>query len=156
MSSRSATGRRTSASTSGRIVPVQTALTRTTRATPDNKNHILRAMETPTKYGITTILDPGTIEIHTPMELYEMVYGGSADPFHGLVFQAERIQERMVTADLIRSIDVQSSIYKCPRPSCGDTRILVRQKQLSSGDESATTQYRCTKCGFEWFNTGRG
>ncbi len=151
--SRSATGRRVTASR--RPIPIQAAMIQEARATPDNKIHLVKAMQSGA-YEITTSLDERTIESHTAMELYEMAYGGSADPFQGSAFEKERMQENALTTDLIRDINVVSSIYKCPRPSCGYTRILVRQEQLSSGDESATTLYRCTRCNFQWSNTGRG
>lgn len=152
--SRTSTGRTTAPRRTA--IPIQAAIRREERAQPDSNIHIIQAMKNPDLYGITTILEDRDVQIHTAMELYEMVYGGSADPFQGPAFRTERDHENKVVSDLIRDINVVSSIYKCPRPECGYTRILVRQEQLSAGDESATTLYRCTRCNFQWSDRGRG
>lgn len=92
------------------------------------------------------------IDLSMPMdEVYERIYGNN-DIFTSAIFNTARMQEKEYMAGMNRSIKVIESIYKCTK--CGYNRIVADQKQLRGGDESATTRFRCIKCGNQWSSSG--
>jgi DNA-directed RNA polymerase subunit M/transcription elongation factor TFIIS len=106
------------------------------------------------KYGMTNQLSPQIINTYSAYQLYELAYGGSIDYWKSPVFGSERSLEDEFVSDLIREVEVVESVYDCP--VCRYNRILVRQEQKGSGDESMTALFRCTRCGYGWVNSGRG
>lgn len=108
------------------------------------------------KYGITNNIPNNMIDLYDSDQLYELVYGGTSDYFQSDVFASHRQVESEFIKDLTREINVQESIYVCQKPNCLYKRIRVVQKQLGGADESMTTIFQCTKCGYEWSNGGRG
>lgn len=106
-------------------------------------------------YGITnTTLTEEDVDRLSPDELYEILYSGDPEIWNNSIFEEEVEKEYNFISDLTREINVVKSIYNCPRLECGYDRIIVRQEQKSAGDESMTTSYRCTRCGYAWSSRG--
>lgn len=98
--------------------------------------------------GITTIPTERDIATFDAATLYELAYGGSPSYFESSTFDVYRAEERKFLAGATKNVNVVESIYSCPK--CKYQKIAVQQKQLRSGDESQTSQYRCDKCGYSW------
>jgi len=147
--------RNTAAPSTVRLRVKQKQVSAMERAIKGDKNiiaRILQIQENIKKYGI--INSNIDIEKYDTDQLYEMLYGGSSDYWKSSTFSEQRISENEYINNLTREINVVSSIYICPQ--CSYDRILVRQEQKGGGDESMTALFRCTKCGYEWSNSGRG
>lgn len=91
---------------------------------------------------------------NTPItaELYEQLYSGVSNIFDHPMFNGYKEEEAEYIANMGKSIKVIESIYVCIK--CGYKRISVVQKQLRSGDESASTICRCMKCSHSWSTSG--
>lgn len=86
-------------------------------------------------------------------DAYEYTYsGGINNIFDNPIFNEQKENENEYINSMTRSVNVIESIYKCDR--CGYNRIIADQKQLRGGDESATTRFRCVRCGNQWSNSG--
>lgn len=101
--------------------------------------------------GFKFIPSTADINTYTAAQLYEMVYGGSPSYFLSPPFDGPREQERVYMENIISNVNVVESIYTCS--NCLYHRIIVDQKQLRGGDESATSLYRCVRCGHSWANS---
>lgn len=139
-----------------RIRTVQTQVSALEKAREGSKTEFTRIMTTGNleQHGMSVRLTPQDINAFSADQLYEIAYGGTSDYWRSPVFTSLRRKESEFVADLIREINVVESIYNCP--ACNYDRVLVRQEQKGGGDESMTTMFRCTKCGHNWSNSGRG
>lgn len=100
------------------------------------------------KGAFVGMIPADVIEKHDAYRLYDMLYGGAPDYWMNKVFIAMDADEDRYIAELTKQINVVESIYVCP--SCGYNRIHVSQDQSRSADESATSRYRCMRCGYQW------
>lgn len=100
------------------------------------------------EYGILIDVDQEQINKLDVEQLYEIVYGGNSQYFDSEAFVQQKKDEEEYLANSTRTLNVEDSIYRCPR--CKYNRIIVGQKQLRGMDEGMSTLMKCTNCNFEW------
>lgn len=88
------------------------------------------------------------IEKYDLYTLYRLFYGESVEYFDSPVFDEARRQEREELDSMIRDVEVEESIYTCPR--CHSKKIRVRPVQDRAGDESQSVRYVCVRCRYGW------
>ena len=84
--------------------------------------------------------DPQSID-----DLYNTYIEENAKDSYFIYKKDEFKQFRKKEADIVQ---LEDTVYQCNK--CKSRKIFVKQLQLRSGDEGATTIYDCSNCGNTW------
>lgn len=115
-------------------------------------NSIFSVLKKGDKFGTVNVPSKLDIEKYKPHQIYEYIYSGKFNDLDSSVFDKEAIDREEMLIAMTRELKVDDGVYECPK--CHYNRIRIVQKQLRSGDESATVLGKCMRCSTDIKDSG--